>query len=118
VFTFSNESCSSELTDFYFNGLPSIFCKSPELLLDRSCSLVYFNGVLSQPPWENGHVTWTPCKDVSVIPEETGEREFLFGVEIGPDDDFLGCVWQNRENFLHSWAWVQGCACALLLQHL
>jgi hypothetical protein len=25
-----------------------MFCKSPELLLDRLCSLVYFEGVLSQ----------------------------------------------------------------------
>jgi hypothetical protein len=30
--------------------------------------------------------------NVSVVPEETGEREFLFGVEVGPNDDFLGCV--------------------------
>jgi hypothetical protein len=27
------------------------------------------------------------------------EREFLFGVEVGPDDNFLGCVGQD-DNFL------------------
>jgi hypothetical protein len=43
-------------------------------------------------PWDTGHVGWTPCEDISVIPQETGKREFLFGVEIGPNDDILGCV--------------------------
>jgi hypothetical protein len=27
-------------------------------------------------------------------------REFLFGVEVGPDDDFLGCVGQAEANIL------------------
>jgi hypothetical protein len=84
--------------------LLSIFCKSLELLLDRSHSLVYFKGVLSQPPWDTGHIRGTPCEVVSVIPEETGEHEFLFGVEIGPNDNFLGRVEQAMADFLHSWA--------------
>jgi hypothetical protein len=70
----------------------SIFCKSPELLLDRSCGLVDFKSVLSQLPGDSRHIGWTPCEDVSVVPEEAGERDFLFGVKVGPDDDFLGCV--------------------------
>jgi hypothetical protein len=84
----------------------SIFCKSPELLLDRSCGLVDFQCVLSQLPRDTGHVRWAPCEDVSVVPEETGEREFLFGVEVGPDDNFLGCVGQVEANLLDSWTWV------------
>jgi hypothetical protein len=92
VFTFSDKSCSQEVTDFYFYGLLSIFCKSPELLLDRSCSLVYFECVLSQLPGDTGHVGRAPCEDIGVVPEETGECKFLFGVEVGPDDDFLRCV--------------------------
>jgi hypothetical protein len=28
--------------------------------------------------------------------EEASERQFLFGVEVGPDDDFLGCVGRPR----------------------
>jgi hypothetical protein len=87
-------------------------------LLDLSCSLVYFEGVLSQFPGDTEHVRQTPCKDVGVVPEETGEREILFGVEVGPDGDFLGCVEQAEENFLHNGTWVQGCSCALLLWHL
>jgi hypothetical protein len=59
-----------------------------------------------------------PCKDVGVVPEETGEREFLFGVEVGPYDDFFGCVRQAKANFLDSWTWVQGCARAFLLWYL
>jgi hypothetical protein len=61
-------------------------------LLDRSSGLVDFKSVLSQLPRDFGHVGRAPCKDVGVVPEEASEREFLFGVEVSPDDDFLGCV--------------------------
>jgi hypothetical protein len=66
-------------------------------------------------PKDIGHVRRAPCEDVSVVLEETGEREFLFEVEVGPDDDFLGCVRQVEANLLDSWTWVQSGACALLL---
>jgi hypothetical protein len=29
--------------------------------------------MLSQLPGDTGHVGWTPCEDVSVVPEEAGE---------------------------------------------
>jgi hypothetical protein len=93
----------------------SIFCKAPELLLDRSYSLVDFKCVLSQLLRDSRHIGWTPCEEVSVVPEETGEREFLFRVEVGPDDDFLGCVGQAETNFLDGWTWVQSRVCAFLL---
>jgi hypothetical protein len=72
--------------------LLSIFRKSPELLLDRSSGLVDFKSVLSQLPEDSRHIGRTPCEDVSVVSKESGEREFLFGVEVSPDDDFLGCI--------------------------
>jgi hypothetical protein len=78
----------------------SIFCKSLELLLDRSFGLVDFKFVLSQLPGDTRHVGWTPCKVVNVVPEEAGDCEFPFGVEVGPDDDFLGCVGLAEANFL------------------
>jgi hypothetical protein len=78
-----------------------------------SCGLVDFQCVLNQLPGNTGHVGWAPCENVSVVPEETGEREFLFGVEVGPDDDFLRCIRQAEANLLDSWTWVQGRACAL-----
>jgi hypothetical protein len=96
----------------------SIFCKSPELLLDRSCVIVDFKSVLSQLPGDTRHVEWIPSEDVSVVPEETGELEFLFGVEVGPDDDFLGCVRQAEANLLDSWTCVQSRSCMLLLWYL
>jgi hypothetical protein len=70
--------------------LLSIIRKSPELFLDRSCGLANFESVLRRLPWDSRHIKWTPCEDVSVVPEEASEREFLFGVDVGPDDDFLG----------------------------
>jgi hypothetical protein len=84
-------------------------------LLDKSCGLVDFECVLSQLPGDTRNIGWTPCEDVGVVPEETGEREFLFGVEVGTDDNFPGCVGQAEATFLDSWTWVQGCAGALLL---
>jgi hypothetical protein len=42
-------------------------------LLDRSCGLANFESVLSQLPGDSRHIGWTPCKDVSVVPEEAGE---------------------------------------------
>jgi hypothetical protein len=87
-------------------------------LLDRWSSHVHFKFVLSQLLRDSRHVRWAPCKDVGVVPEEAGEHEFLFGVEVGPDDDFLGCVRQAEANLLDSWTWVQSCARALLLWYL
>jgi hypothetical protein len=45
--------------------------------------------VLSQLSGDSRHIGRNPSEDVSVVPEEAGEREFLFEVEVGPDDDFL-----------------------------
>jgi hypothetical protein len=59
--------------------------------------------VLNQLPGDTGHVGRAPCKDVSVVPEETGEREFLFGVEVVPNDDFLGRVGQAKADLLDGW---------------
>jgi hypothetical protein len=71
-------------------------------LLDRSCGLVDFKCMLSQLPRDTRHIGWTPCENVSVVPGETSEREFLFGVEVGPNDNFLACVGQGEENLLDS----------------
>jgi hypothetical protein len=76
-------------------------------LLDRPSCLVDFESVLSQLPRDFRHVGRTPCEDVGVVPEEAGEREFLFGVEVGPDNDFLGCVGQTEANLLDGWTWVK-----------
>jgi hypothetical protein len=70
------------------------------------CGLVDFECVLSQLPGDTSHIGCTPCEDISVVPEETGEHEFLFWVEVGPDDDFLGCVGQAEANSLDGWTWV------------
>jgi hypothetical protein len=61
-------------------------------LLDRSCNLADFKGMLSELLRDTGHIRWAPCKDVGIVPEETSEREFLLGVEVGPDGDLFGRV--------------------------
>jgi hypothetical protein len=71
-------------------------------LLDRSCGLVNFKSVLCQLPRDTRHIRWTPCEDVSVVRGEAGEREFLFRIEVGPDDDFLGRVGQAEAYLLDS----------------
>jgi hypothetical protein len=81
----------------------SIFCKSLELFLDRSSGLVDFKSILNQLPRDSRHIGRTPCEDVSVFPEEASEREFLLGVEVVPDEDFLGCVGQAEANLLDGW---------------
>jgi hypothetical protein len=58
--------------------------------------------VLNQLPTDTRHIGWTPCENVSVVPEETSDSEFLFGVEVGPDENFLGCVGQVEANLLNS----------------
>ena len=45
--------------------------------------------MLSLLPWYAWHVRGLPCEDVPVGAEERGEREFLCGVEVGPDQ---GCL--------------------------
>ena len=58
-------------------------------LLDGSCLLVEIQGVLSFLPRYAWHVRGLPCKDVPVGAEEGGEREFLCGIELGPDQGSL-----------------------------
>ena len=58
-------------------------------LLDGSCLLVEIQGVLSLLPRYAWHVGGLPCEDVPVGAEERGERDFLCGVEVGPDQ---GCL--------------------------
>jgi hypothetical protein len=68
-----------------------------------SSCLVDFESVLNQLPGDSRHIGRTPCEDVGVVPEEAGERKFLFGIEVGPDDDFLRCIGQTEANLLDGW---------------
>jgi hypothetical protein len=58
--------------------------------------------VLRQLSGDTRHIRWTPCETVSVAPMETRECEFLLGVEVSLDDDFLGCVRKAEANLLDS----------------
>ena len=58
-------------------------------LIDGSRLLVQIQGVLSLLPRYAWHVRGLPCEDDPVGAEERGEREFLRGVEVGPDQGSL-----------------------------
>jgi hypothetical protein len=57
--------------------------------------------VLSQLPWNTWHIRWGPCEYVSIVPEEIGEREFLFLSEVVTDDHHLGWVGKAEADLLH-----------------
>jgi hypothetical protein len=48
--------------------------------------------VISDLPWDTWHIRWGPCEYVSIVPEETGEREFLLVPKVVADDHRLGWV--------------------------
>jgi hypothetical protein len=54
--------------------------------------------VLSEFPRDTRHVGWLPCKDVTVLTEELGERAFLCLGEAGADDDLLAGVARDEVN--------------------
>ena len=70
-------------------------------LLDVPCLLVEIQGVLSLLPRNAWHVGGLPCEDVPVGAEEEGEREFLYGVELGPDQGGLVRVVVAEDDRLH-----------------
>jgi hypothetical protein len=69
-------------------------------MLDRSSGLVDFESVLSQLPRDSMHVGRTPCENVGVVPEEAGEREFLFGSRSAPMMTSLDVSGRLRQTFL------------------
>jgi hypothetical protein len=56
--------------------------------------------MLSHLPGDTWHVGRAPCEDFSIVPEETGEREFLFGVELVPMTTSLDASGRPRQTFL------------------
>jgi hypothetical protein len=55
--------------------------------------------VLSQLPWNTWHIQWGPCEYVSIVLEETGEREFLFLPEVVADDHHWAGSARLRQTF-------------------
>jgi hypothetical protein len=62
------------------------------------------------------HIRWGPCEYVSIVPKETGEREFLFLPEFVTDHHRLGWVGKVVADLLRRWHGVQGGLGALLLR--
>jgi hypothetical protein len=63
------------------------------LLTSRVCSVSF----LGTPGMSNGLHT-----KMSTLFLRNGEHEFLFGVEVGPNDSFFGCVGQAEANLLYN----------------
>ena len=89
---FSDKTSGQEPGYFYPNSLLPILSEAMQPLLDGPCLLVEIQGVLSLLPRYAWHVGGLPCKDVLVGAKEEGEREFLYGVELGPDQGCLAGV--------------------------
>jgi hypothetical protein len=87
-----------------------------QLLLDRLGRLSYIQGVLSQLPRNTWNIRWGPCEFVNIVPEETGEREFLFLLEVVTDDNRLGWVGKAEADLLCQWHGIESGLSALLLR--
>jgi hypothetical protein len=75
---FFNEASREEFSYFPFNFLTLVVSKSSKAVLFGHSLWVYIQTMLDQFPGHAWHVRWFPCAYVSVSPEETDEREFLF----------------------------------------
>ena len=86
---FSDKTGGKEPGYFYPNSLLPILSEATQPLLDGPCLLVEIQGVLSLLPRNAWHVRGLPCEDVPVGAEEEGEREFLCGTELSPNQGGL-----------------------------
>jgi hypothetical protein len=59
------------------------------------------NYVLSQLSRDTWHVGRLPSKDIVVVPEKIGEREFLFLRKVSTDGRYLGGI-TSAEIYLHN----------------
>jgi hypothetical protein len=84
-------------------------------MLDSLDRLAYIQGVFNQLHWNTWHIRWARCEYVSVVSEETGEREFLFLPEVVTDKHPLGWVGMAEADLLHCWCGIQGGLNVLLL---
>ena len=86
---FSDKTSGQEPGYLYPNSLLPILSEATQPLLDGPCLFVEIQGVLSLLPRNAWHVSWLPCKDVPIGVEEGGEREFLCGTELSPNQGGL-----------------------------
>jgi hypothetical protein len=78
------------------------------LLTSKECSA----SSLGTPGISDGGL----CEYVNVVPEGTGEREFLFLPDVVTDDHRLGWVGKAKVDLLCCWRSIQGGLGALLLR--
>jgi hypothetical protein len=75
---FSNEASREEFSYFLFNCLTLVVSEPSKALLFGHSLWVYIQTMLDQFPGYPLHIHWFPREYVSVSPNETDEREFLF----------------------------------------
>jgi hypothetical protein len=70
-------------------------------LLNWFGAFIDIDSVLSQLSWDTWHVGWLPSEDIFVVPKKVGEREFLFGQEVGADGRCLLRITSTQVIFLY-----------------
>src|SRR5437762_454520 len=69
-----------------------VFRESAESLLDRFSSFLHVEGVLDHLLGDTRHVQWFPSEYILVFLKEGDECAFLFGIELCPDQGYLGRI--------------------------
>jgi hypothetical protein len=70
-------------------------------LLNWFGAFIDIDSVLSQLFWDTWRVDRLPSEDIFVVPKKVGEREFLFGREVGADGRCLLRITSTQVNFLY-----------------
>ena len=79
---FPDESGCKQSGHFLSDSFSFFRRKSSQGFLNRSCSRIYIQFVLSQLSWNSWHVRGLPCEDIPILTEKVDELEFLFGIHI------------------------------------
>jgi hypothetical protein len=114
-----DEPCSHQLVGLLAYDSALFFIETAQRLLHGSSSSSDIQRVLGDIPRCARHVRGTPRKNLGVRAEKVDEHWFLFGVELGADQDLLaGVVAGVERDGLNCLCWLEVAGVALRIWHL